>query len=155
MFDLDGNGNLDIGEFEQLQTIIRNQTSSGQRHRDTRMTGSVLKGNSTLNEYFFGPDCDQLLTVKKFTDFQKQLQAECIQKEVGFIHNLFEKVNILYKLYFISLKLEKQLLESLMDNKSYLCHPLVKCFWHMLAIIQQRSKKCSSVYPNPKNTPRR
>lgn len=81
MFDIDGNGNLDIGEFEQLQSIIRGQTSSGQRHRDTRMTGSVLKGNSTLNQYFFGPENDELLTVKKFTDFQKQLQAECIQKE--------------------------------------------------------------------------
>lgn len=81
MFDIDGNGNIDIGEFEQLQSIIRNQTSFGQRHRDTRMTGSVIKGNSTLNEYFFGRDKVELLPVKKFIDFQEKLQHECIQRE--------------------------------------------------------------------------
>lgn len=81
MFDIDGNGNIDIGEFEQLQSIIRNQTSFGQRHRDTRMTGSVIKGNSTLNDYFFGPERVELLTVKKFIEFQEKLQAECIQRE--------------------------------------------------------------------------
>jgi hypothetical protein len=85
MFDIDGNGNIDIGEFEQLQTIIRNQTSFGQRHRDTRMTGSVIKGNSTLNEYFFGPENTNLLTVQKFIDFQTRLQSECIKKEVNFL----------------------------------------------------------------------
>lgn len=81
MFDIDGNGNIDIGEFEQLNQIIRNQTTLGQRHRDTRMTGSVIKGNSTLNEYFFGSEKAELLTVKKFIDFQKRLQSECIKKE--------------------------------------------------------------------------
>lgn len=85
MFDIDGNGNIDIGEFEQLQAIIRNQTSFGQRHRDTHMTGSVIRGNSTLNHYFFGDDNSKLLTVKKFTDFQQRLQQECIEKE--FEHN--------------------------------------------------------------------
>lgn len=81
MFDIDGNGNIDIGEFEQLQSIIRNQTSFGQRHRDTRMTGSVIKGNSTLNEYFFGTEMAELLTVNKFIDFQQRLQSECIERE--------------------------------------------------------------------------
>ncbi len=84
MFDIDGNGNIDIGEFEQLQGIIRNQTTFGQRHRDTHMTGSVIKGNSTLNEYFFGAENSNLLTVRKFIDFQQRLQSECIQKEFEF-----------------------------------------------------------------------
>ncbi len=84
MFDIDGNGNIDIGEFEQLQGIIRNQTAFGQRHRDTHMTGSVIKGNSTLNEYFFGSERSNLLPVEKFIDFQKRLQSECIQKEFEF-----------------------------------------------------------------------
>ena len=79
---IDGNGNIDHEEFDELQAIIRNQTSIGQRHRDTRMTGSVLKGNKNLNEYFFGKENDQLLTVEKFIDFQKKLQAEVMQKEV-------------------------------------------------------------------------
>lgn len=82
MFDLDGNGNIDLEEFEQLQTIIRNQTSLGQRHKDTYMTGSVIKENSKLNEYFFGNDLSELLTVQKFIEFQKKLQNEVIQMEV-------------------------------------------------------------------------
>ena len=64
----------------------------GQRHRDTHMTGSVIKGNSTLNEYFFGSDKSELLTAQKFVDFQKNLQAECIKKEVipCFKNTIFE-----------------------------------------------------------------
>ena len=81
MFDLDGSGNIDITEFEHLQTIIRSQTSSGQRHRDTRMTGSVIRENHKLNEYFFGPNLDQLLTVERFVEFQRRLQAEVIKME--------------------------------------------------------------------------
>ena len=82
MFDLDGNGNIDLEEFEQLQIIIRNKTSVGQRHKDTYMTGSVIKGNSSLNEYFFGHDLKQLLTADKFIGFQRQLQDEVIKMEV-------------------------------------------------------------------------
>jgi calcium uptake protein 1, mitochondrial len=81
MFDLDGNGNIDIVEFENLQRIIRNQTSIGQRHRDTRMTGSVIKNNSTLNQFFFGRDLSELLTCDKFIEFQSRLQAEVIRME--------------------------------------------------------------------------
>jgi hypothetical protein len=93
MFDLDGNGNIDIEEFEQLQTILRNKTSLGQRHRDTYMTGSVIKGNSTLNEYFFGSDLKGLLTVNKFIDFQKRLQTEVIQMEFEYFSDVREKEN--------------------------------------------------------------
>lgn len=81
MFDLDGSGHIDLYEFEHLQVIIRNQTSSGQRHRDTHMTGSVIRENPHLNEYFFGRNLDQLLTVEKFVSFQKQLQAEVVRME--------------------------------------------------------------------------
>lgn len=81
MFDEDGSGNIDLAEFEQLQAIIRNQTSSGQRHRDTRMTGSVIKDNHHLNEYFFGKELSELLTVDKFVSFQRRLQAEVIRME--------------------------------------------------------------------------
>lgn len=54
----------------------------GQRHKDTRMTGSVLKENETLNEYFFGSDLSELLTVQKFTDFHRKFQAEVVEMEV-------------------------------------------------------------------------
>jgi hypothetical protein len=81
MFDLDGNGNIDLEEFEQLQAIIRNKTSLGQRHKDTYMTGSVIRNNSNLNEYFFGHDLKGLLTVDKFIAFQKRLQDEVCRME--------------------------------------------------------------------------
>jgi len=54
----------------------------GQRHKDTRMTGSVIKSNTVLNEFFFGKSRGDLLTCEKFLDFQKQLQAEVIKMEV-------------------------------------------------------------------------
>lgn len=82
MMDLDGSGNVDIEEFEQLQLIIRNNTQMGKKHRDTRMTGSVIKENSALINYFFGDDKKELLTVEKFIDFQKSLQKEMIKIEV-------------------------------------------------------------------------
>lgn len=81
MFDLDGNGNIDHQEFEDLQSIIRSKTQMGKKHHDTRMTGSVLKENSALNKYFFGNDFTQLLTIEKFTNFQKHLQSEMIRME--------------------------------------------------------------------------
>jgi hypothetical protein len=46
------------------------------------MTGSVLKENETLNEYFFGSDLSELLTVQKFTDFHRKFQAEVVEMEV-------------------------------------------------------------------------
>ena len=66
-----------------MQTIIRNNTNVGNKHRDTRMTGSVIKENSSLNKYFFGKDFKELLTVEKFIDFQKNLQREVIKMEVS------------------------------------------------------------------------
>jgi calcium uptake protein 1, mitochondrial len=82
MMDLDGSGNVDIDEFEQLQLIIRNNTQMGKKHRDTRMTGSVVKENSALINYFFGNNKKDLLTVEKFVAFQKSLQKEMIRIEV-------------------------------------------------------------------------
>jgi Ca2+-binding EF-hand superfamily protein len=81
MFDLDGNGNIDLEEFAQLQTIIRSRSALGQRHKDTYMTGSVIRHNSSLEEHFFGHDRKGLLTVDKFIAFQKQLQEEVIKME--------------------------------------------------------------------------
>lgn len=82
MFDLNGDGNVDYEEFEKVQTIIRNQTSIGMRHRDHGNTGNIYKGvSSALATYFFGEKLDQKLTVEKFLDFQKQLQTEILTLE--------------------------------------------------------------------------
>ena len=54
------------------------------RHRDHATTGSTLKSmNSGLAEYFFGPGLDEKLTVKRFLDFQRQLQKEILNIEVS------------------------------------------------------------------------
>lgn len=68
----------------QVQTIIRNQTSVGMRHRDHSNTGNIYKGfSSALSTYFFGPSLDKKLTIEKFLDFQRQLQTEILTLEVS------------------------------------------------------------------------
>ena len=55
MFDLNGDGDVDAEEFAQVQTIIKQTTEVGKRHRDHSTTGNTLKGiNSALSNYFFG-----------------------------------------------------------------------------------------------------
>lgn len=82
MFDLNGDGNVDYEEFDKVQTIIRNQTSVGMRHRDHSNTGSIYKGfSSALSTYFFGPSLDRKLTIEKFLEFQRQLQTEILTLE--------------------------------------------------------------------------
>jgi hypothetical protein len=67
----------------------------GQRHKDTRMTGSVIKENAVLNEFFFGKSRNELLTCEKFLDFQKQLQAEVIKMEVILLIRKIRSLNTL------------------------------------------------------------
>ncbi|GAB0099761.1 Calcium uptake protein 1 homolog, mitochondrial [Sergentomyia squamirostris] len=82
MFDLNGDGDVDCEEFEKVATLIRQQTSIGNRHRDHANTGNTFKGvNSALTTYFFGPKNDQKLTIEKFLEFQKQLQREILTLE--------------------------------------------------------------------------
>lgn len=82
MFDLNGDGNVDYEEFDKVQTIIRNQTSVGMRHRDHSNTGSIYKGfSSALSTYFFGRNLDKKLTIEKFLEFQRQLQTEILTLE--------------------------------------------------------------------------
>ena len=81
MFDFDGNGTFDFDEFTKLKTLIRTQTSIGQRHRDHTTTGNILRENSIVNQYFFGENLDQLLSIEKFLQFYEQLQTEILQLE--------------------------------------------------------------------------
>ncbi|XP_055712215.1 calcium uptake protein 1 homolog, mitochondrial isoform X2 [Phlebotomus papatasi] len=82
MFDLNGDGDVDCEEFEKVATLIRQQTSIGNRHRDHANTGNTFKGvNSALTTYFFGPKMDQKLTIERFLEFQKQLQREILTLE--------------------------------------------------------------------------
>ena len=43
MFDLNGDGDVDSSEFEQVANLIRQQTSIGNRHRDHANTGNTFK----------------------------------------------------------------------------------------------------------------
>lgn len=82
MFDLNGDGDVDSSEFEEVANLIRQQTSIGSRHRDHANTGNTFKGvNSALSCYFFGPKLDKKLTIEKFLDFQQQLQREILTLE--------------------------------------------------------------------------
>ena len=68
----------------QVQSILFNLTSTGLRHRDHAITGSVLSAhvNSGLKEYFFGKNMEKRLTAKRFTEFQRKLQQEVMLLEV-------------------------------------------------------------------------
>uniref|UniRef100_A0A8C5SIT6 Calcium uptake protein 1, mitochondrial n=1 Tax=Laticauda laticaudata TaxID=8630 RepID=A0A8C5SIT6_LATLA len=83
MFDLNGDGEVDMEEFEQVQSIIRSQTSMGMRHRDRSTTGNTLKTgfNSALTTYFFGADLKGKLTISHFLQFQRKLQHDILKLE--------------------------------------------------------------------------
>jgi len=82
MFDLNGDGDVDADEFDQVADLLRMSSSVGARHRDHNNTGSTLKGvNSALSAYFFGPERNQKLTIDKFLEFQRQLQREILTLE--------------------------------------------------------------------------
>ncbi|XP_074531837.1 calcium uptake protein 1, mitochondrial isoform X2 [Halichoeres trimaculatus] len=84
MFDLNGDGEVDLEEFEQVQSIIRSQTSMGMRHRDRSTTGNTLKTagcSSALTTYFFGEDRKGKLTIGSFLEFQRKLQHDVLKLE--------------------------------------------------------------------------
>ena len=82
MFDLNGDGNVDAREFENVTNLMRSQSSMGARHRDHGNTGSTLKGmNSGLITYFFGQNRKENLTVDDFLAFQRKLQNEILRLE--------------------------------------------------------------------------
>ncbi|XP_035387186.1 calcium uptake protein 1, mitochondrial isoform X4 [Electrophorus electricus] len=84
MFDLNGDGEVDLEEFEQVQSIIRSQTSMGMRHRDRSTTGNTLRTvgcSSALTTYFFGADLKGKLTIGSFLEFQRKLQHDVLKLE--------------------------------------------------------------------------
>ncbi|XP_042624362.1 calcium uptake protein 1, mitochondrial [Cyprinus carpio] len=84
MFDSNKNLDLNLDEYEQVQSIIRSQTSMGMRHRDRSTTGNTLKTggcSSALTTYFFGADLKGKLTIGSFLEFQRKLQHDVLKLE--------------------------------------------------------------------------
>ena len=79
--------NVFISLLFKVQSILFSLTQTGMRHRDHSVTGSVLSPhvNSGLKEYFFGKNMEKKLTVKRFAEFQKNLQQEVMFLEVHFL----------------------------------------------------------------------
>jgi len=93
MFDLNGDGNVDITEFKKVHTMLWKKSCVGQRHRDHSNTGSVLKSiQPALTTFFFGPKRDQKLTLEKFKAFQRQLQQELHLIEFNSYHPVAGKI---------------------------------------------------------------
>ena len=83
MFDLNGDGEVDVDEFEKVRGVVLNSTSVGHRHRDRSTTGNVAGSvGNALVEYFFGPNKDGKLTVEEFGEFHAQLLEEILRLEV-------------------------------------------------------------------------
>ena len=56
MFDLNGDGEVDVDEFETVRSVILNSTAVGARHRDHLVTGNVAgKGVHERREW----DCER------------------------------------------------------------------------------------------------
>jgi len=82
MFDLNGDGDVDVEEFEKVTALIRQRTSIGARHREHSVSSNSLREmNSALNSYFFGTTRREKLTIEKFLEFQMQLQTEILNLE--------------------------------------------------------------------------
>lgn len=104
MFDLNGDGDVDKGEFNKVQNIVRAQTTVGNRHRNHGTTGSVNKGyGSALKTYFFGANGEKKLTVKQFLDFQAELSKEILRIEFERYDPRYEKVGYISEKDFASI----------------------------------------------------
>nr|AAW24592.1 unknown [Schistosoma japonicum] len=88
MFDINGEGELDINEFEVVRSVIMGTTAVGRRHRDNSTSGCTLKpssSNSAFKCYFFGPNGDQKLIISKFLQFHSELQEEIMRLKECFV----------------------------------------------------------------------
>ena len=82
MFDLNGDGELQLSEFDTVRAVIAGGSPMGMRHRDHFVTGNVSgQVGSGLTSYFFGEKCDGKLTYQQFQVFVSQLKEQVLQIE--------------------------------------------------------------------------
>ncbi|KJE90364.1 Cbara1 protein [Capsaspora owczarzaki ATCC 30864] len=88
MFDLDGNGTVDLTEFQQVQSVIRRQFSGRSKDRASKQAKNSASDSSDNSQasgtisrsplllHFFGKDGSKLLTYAAFKSFVHDLQSE-------------------------------------------------------------------------------
>jgi len=106
IFDENGDGDVDKGEFERVMKLARINTSAGERHRDTgdNKVKTILAKLSGITGYFF-PNEDSKLTLSQFLQFHEKLKEEIlkIQFEKEKQHKNDDKIT---KLSFAKMLLE-------------------------------------------------
>ena len=84
MFDLNGDGEVDVDEFEKVRSVVLSATSVGHRHRDRSTTGNIAGSvGDALVDHFFGPERNERLTIERFREFHEQLLREILRLEVS------------------------------------------------------------------------
>lgn len=86
MFDIDGNGQVDVNEFRKFMHIIQEQSSLASRKvrasPQQRVEGrNSQQKNQGLIEQFFGKDGNRHLSLAQWTDFLQQLHREVLVLE--------------------------------------------------------------------------
>ncbi|GMT25072.1 hypothetical protein PFISCL1PPCAC_16369, partial [Pristionchus fissidentatus] len=84
IFDVNGDGALDVNEFRRVQELVMSQTMVGQKHRDHSIAKTCFQesSNSVLERYFFGPDRKGKLAAAKFLEFQARLHRDVLHMEL-------------------------------------------------------------------------
>lgn len=82
MFDLNGDGELQLSEFDTVRTVIASGSPMGMRHRDHFVTGNVAgQVGSGLTSYFFGQEGNGKLTYQQFQAFVSELKEQVLKIE--------------------------------------------------------------------------
>ena len=105
MFDLNGDGDVDADEFEQVQSIIRQTTTVGSKHRD-HGANTTKKVNSSLSKFFFGKQkLESMLSVtaSKLLHLKFAKQASCRQNDQSQDWKILPQMSVL----FVSSKAKK------------------------------------------------
>ena len=84
MFDLNGDGEVDVDEFERVRSVVLSATSVGHRHRDRSTTGNIAGSvGDALVDHFFGLERKERLTIERFRRFHEELLREILRLEVS------------------------------------------------------------------------
>lgn len=86
MFDIDGNGIVDLEEFTKVQLALQRKTPTGKRIHgaDASAVSKASLHRSQMLQTFFGPDGKDLLTFDNFSKYIAKVQANVLH--LDFLH---------------------------------------------------------------------